>query len=1106
MNILSLSLSTLRSVLSARGGFAAAAAGVLLLASFAGSAEGKVVAWGYGGEGVAPVPPGALTGVKAIAAGSNHTLALKVDGSVVAWGRNVEGQTTVPAAALSGVTAVAAGYYHSVALTSAGKVISWGSSAGGQTYVPVAAQSGVVAIAGGAYHTMVLKDDGSVIVLGAQGQPVLTVPPAAKSGVIAIAAGFYSCVALKDDGSVVAWGQNDRGQTTVPAAALSGVTAICASDYATFAVKDGGVIAWGSNDYDETAIPLDAQSEVTTITAGRFHMFALKIDGTLVGWGYNAYGDLLPPASAQSGVLAVAAGGYNSVAIVGAIEVLPTLGAPTSAYISSYSATLGSDVAADGGAAIVERGVVFSLTSESATPSLGGAGVTKITDSGTTGVFTVLTWSLQPASRYSFRAYATNSEGTAYSSAATFRALPDTVITTIFSQVPTQNTGAEIMFNRGDSSPAEPLTFEGSLDGAVFATVTSPVTLTGLADGYRTYVVRAKDSDGNVDPAPAVLPWVVDTTPPETTITYGPVGRVASTSAAFAFGAGEAVSFTYVLDHGEPVAGLTGTVCHGLPPSFVFHGPTGSYAAVSFDGLALGTHTLRVFATDLAGNVDATPETRTWSIQIDPVVAVEFAKGSAVPGAGVEGSGVAAGAVFVSFGVPSINDAGDVAFLTKWSAPREKGVGIFAGSPAALVVKVGDEATGGATFATLKDPVLGDTGAVAFKATLVGPGVTTGNDTVLFTNAAPGGALRLVAREGAVVDGLNIKSIGSFSLRGAEVLYVATLAGGHPAVTEANNMAAYSVMAGMRRTVVRKGRLFGASPVKSFSLLAAVAGSPGQNRAHVAGSAAFLVLLADGTQALVDSAGGVLTAFAQTGGTTGSTALPGTTWKSFGPVAAPEGAFAAVAATLTPGVGGVTAANAKGIFVGNGTAFNPVARVGGPTGTGGAVFASFKDPVLAPETGAVAFRATIAGTRAVTTANDTALWWKPAGGALTRLAREGGHPEETEAGVTWLSFTSLAIAGGEYGAPIFVATLLQGKGGVKASNDTGLWAVDSNGALRLLAREGDTIEGKKLKTITALTAAPGAPGVTRSFNNARQVIYLATFTDASQAVITVQVP
>jgi hypothetical protein len=59
------------------------------------------------------VPPG-LSGVGAIAAGLNHTVALKRDGTVVAWGLNASWTTLPPG--LSGVSAIAAGDFHTVAI------------------------------------------------------------------------------------------------------------------------------------------------------------------------------------------------------------------------------------------------------------------------------------------------------------------------------------------------------------------------------------------------------------------------------------------------------------------------------------------------------------------------------------------------------------------------------------------------------------------------------------------------------------------------------------------------------------------------------------------------------------------------------------------------------------------------------------------------------------------------------------------------------------------------------------------------------------------------------------------------------------------------------
>jgi alpha-tubulin suppressor-like RCC1 family protein len=138
--------------------------------------NGTVVAWGVNASGVTNVPTG-LSGVTAIACGYSHNLALKSDGTVVAWGDNYYGQTTgtsngitsavtanpvtLNTVVLSGVTAVAAGHNHSVALKSDGTLVAWGSgrvntgasSQFGQSIIPTNL-SGVTAIAAGGAFTV----------------------------------------------------------------------------------------------------------------------------------------------------------------------------------------------------------------------------------------------------------------------------------------------------------------------------------------------------------------------------------------------------------------------------------------------------------------------------------------------------------------------------------------------------------------------------------------------------------------------------------------------------------------------------------------------------------------------------------------------------------------------------------------------------------------------------------------------------------------------------------------------------------------------------------------------------------------------------------------
>jgi alpha-tubulin suppressor-like RCC1 family protein len=166
------------------------------------TSEGTVIAWGDGEYGqlgnnatknrfkavtVRPVGGGTLTGVKAVAAGEDFSLALLNNGKVDAWGYNGSGQlgegreetrrhVAYPVSNLSGVTAIAAGAEHSLALLSNGTVMAWGDNEQGQLgdgtltnrLTPVAVQglSNVVAIAAGGNHSMALLSNGTVYTWG----------------------------------------------------------------------------------------------------------------------------------------------------------------------------------------------------------------------------------------------------------------------------------------------------------------------------------------------------------------------------------------------------------------------------------------------------------------------------------------------------------------------------------------------------------------------------------------------------------------------------------------------------------------------------------------------------------------------------------------------------------------------------------------------------------------------------------------------------------------------------------------------------------------------------------------------------------------------------
>jgi hypothetical protein len=163
---------------------------------------------------------------------------------------------------------------------------------------------------------------------------------------------------------------------------------------------------WGVN-----ATNLWAVGRGGTILKGNGSSWTADTSGTtngLVGvWG-----------SGPSSVLSVGLVGTN---LTNAPAVSsPVVDSPTSTGIGETSATLGGNVTDDGGAMITERGIVYSATATNSDPLISGTGVTKVTTTGTTGVFTLAVSGLSMSTGYSFKAYATNASGTSFSPVATF--------------------------------------------------------------------------------------------------------------------------------------------------------------------------------------------------------------------------------------------------------------------------------------------------------------------------------------------------------------------------------------------------------------------------------------------------------------------------------------------------------------------------------------------------------------------------------------------------------------------------------------------------------------------------------------------------------------
>ena len=150
----------------------------------------------------------------------------------------------------------------------------------------------------------------------------------------------------------------------------------------------------------------------------------------------------------------------------------------------------------------------------------------------------------------------------------------------------------------GFSSSEANNTFACSLDGAAYSPCSSPKSYSSLADGPHTFSVRATDAAGNTDATPASRTWTVDTIAPDTMIDSGPSGLITVTDATFSFSSSEAeATFECRLD------GATYSACT---------------SPESFTNLSNGLHTFDVRAKDEAGNVDATPASSTFTVDVPP--------------------------------------------------------------------------------------------------------------------------------------------------------------------------------------------------------------------------------------------------------------------------------------------------------------------------------------------------------------------------------------------------------------------------------------------------------------------------------------------------------
>ncbi len=132
-------------------------------------------------------------------------------------------------------------------------------------------------------------------------------------------------------------------------------------------------------------------------------------------------------------------------------------------------------------------------------------------------------------------------------------------------------------------------------------------TASTLAEGSYTFWVRATDVGGNTDTSPASRAFSVDVTAPDTTITTGPDGATSDATPTFGYSSEADTTFACVILAGStaPDVGTSWLECTA---------DTSGVSSYTPSTLSDGAYTFWVRATDDAGNTDATPASRAFSV------------------------------------------------------------------------------------------------------------------------------------------------------------------------------------------------------------------------------------------------------------------------------------------------------------------------------------------------------------------------------------------------------------------------------------------------------------------------------------------------------------
>jgi len=301
-----------------------------------------------------------------VAAGGQHSLAIRKNSTAWAWGYNSSGRlgdNTVttrssPVSVAGGFTdwhQVSGGNDHSIAVRQNGTAWAWGLNGGGRLgddtatnrSSPVSVVGGFTdwcQVSGGFSHSLAVRQNGTAWAWGANGFGRLgDNTTTARSSPVSVVGGFtdwcqvsagYHSIAVRQNGTAWAWGLNGVGQLgddsitskNSPVSVVGEFTDWCQVSTGcchSVAVRQNGTAwAWGLNNRgqlgDDTITNISSPVSVVggftdwcQVSTGNCHSLAVRQNGTAWAWGLNGGGRLGDNSTIDSSSPVSVVGGFT---------------------------------------------------------------------------------------------------------------------------------------------------------------------------------------------------------------------------------------------------------------------------------------------------------------------------------------------------------------------------------------------------------------------------------------------------------------------------------------------------------------------------------------------------------------------------------------------------------------------------------------------------------------------------------------------------------------------------------------------------------------------------------------------------------------------------